>query len=109
MDHQKIDRRSIALHRVVAKKLSENPSLVQDVVKWIDEQLSRGSVHSATTKYWLKCWKELIETRSVEELCALLVSPCEEMTRMRQSTPFVNVLSQEERRRVFRQHAKSAT
>jgi len=108
MDHEKIDRRSIALHRAVSEKLRENPSLVQDVVKRIDKQLSLGSVHSATTKFWLKCWKELIESRSVEELCTLLVSPSEEMTRMRQSTPFVNVLSQEERRRVFGERANDS-
>jgi hypothetical protein len=108
MDHRTIDLRSIALHRAVAKKISEDPSLVKVVLKWIDEQLGQGVAHSASTRYWLRRWNSLIQTCSIEQLCELLTSPSDEMTQMRQSTPFVKVLSREERREIFRQHAKSA-
>src|SRR5206468_3546192 len=78
----------IALHRAIARKITENPSLVQNVQQRIDKQLGRGDAHSTSTRYWLRRWKDLIATRSVDQLCVLLVSPSEEMIQMRRSTPF---------------------
>jgi hypothetical protein len=49
-------------------------------------------------------WLNLLKTVSLEELLALVVDDSEIARRLRQSTPFAGILTQEERRRILEKH-----
>lgn len=96
--HEWVDRRSLALHELVASKLEAQPELL-DVVRanlerWI-------GTHPATA---LLEWARLLETLPLPELLALLRSPGDEATRLRQSSPFAGVLTPQERLAILREY-----
>jgi len=97
-DHQRLDRRSLALHRAVAAALCLDPGLVQkardNLARW--EQTTPGP--------WIAEWREVLDG-PLDALLALLVSPDENATRMRQSSPFTGVLSATERKMIYESHA----
>jgi hypothetical protein len=49
-------------------------------------------------------WLDLLNTSSLEEILELLVDQGENARRLRQSTPFAGILTQEERRRIVEKH-----
>jgi hypothetical protein len=84
--HRTAERRSIAYHRVIAERLTHNPSLVEQ---------ARARVRSwrepETHAKWITQWSELLG-RPLDELCRALVDESEQMTALRQMTPFAGVL-----------------
>lgn len=95
--HRRSERRSLALHLAVARKLKENPSLwsvpLANIERWTEK---RGSM---PVPYLV--WKELLETMSHEDITKLLLSKSQRATLLRSSTPFTGILDQEERDRIF--------
>ena len=49
-------------------------------------------------------WEEILAARSREEVLAILVADDDEGRRLRQSSPFVGVLSQTERKAIFERY-----
>ena len=49
-------------------------------------------------------WLDLLESCRVEQVFELLVEDSENARRLRQSTPFAGILTQEERRRILEKH-----
>jgi hypothetical protein len=49
----------------------------------------------------LEEWQELIDTRSVSELIAVMTEDSDEGQRLRSSTPFTGILSKAERKEIF--------
>ncbi len=94
--HQRIDERSLALHRAIAEKLRANPSLV-DVAR---ENLDRWSERNGRSQPYWDEWRNLLN-RPIEDLLASLVEASEKMTALRQATPFAGVLSPAERWAVY--------
>jgi hypothetical protein len=101
--HEWIDRRSLALHEAVAAKLEAQPQLL-DVARtnlrhWL----------SANTSAALREWWQLLEVTPLPALLALLRSPGEEPTRLRQSSPFAGLLTQEERQAILNAYESRRT
>jgi len=94
--HQRIDRRSLALHRAIAEKLRDNPALVAIAFDNI-ERWSRASGRSQP--YW-DAWREILH-RPLPEILRLLVEESERMTALRQATPFAGVLTPAERWAIY--------
>ena len=90
-DHQRLDARSLAMHCLVARKLLANPALIAQsrstLARW------RAQAAEPVPSYFLE--------GSPEEVAAFLASMREDATRLRQSSPFTNLLTPEERARIF--------
>jgi hypothetical protein len=96
-DHQRIDARSLAMHRLIASKLLSNPSLINQALSVLARW--RAQATEPPSSYFLE-WERILESRP-EVVAEFLVSPSEDATRLRQSSPFTNVLTNEERSEVY--------
>ena len=93
--HQWIDQRSLALHQAVAAKLEADPQLL-DIAR---QNLARWLVHNAAAP--LREWRAILDSAPLAEVLALLRSPDERATGLRQSSPFAGLLTPEERRAIM--------
>ncbi|MGH7564597.1 MAG: hypothetical protein ACREK5_09275 [Gemmatimonadota bacterium] len=96
--HTDPDRRSLALGRAIADRLSQDPSLIERAREYIERRLKRAS---SGEKKELHEWKRLLESLSPVQIRRLLVDPGERATRLRQTLPFLEALSVEERDRIL--------
>ena len=94
--HQRIDQRSLALHRAIADKLRADPTLVA-VAR---ENLDRWSLQSGRSQPYWDAWRELLN-RPIEDLLTTIVDESERMTALRQATPFAGILSPSERWAIY--------
>jgi hypothetical protein len=96
-DHQRLDARSLAMHCLVARKLLENPALIgkarSTLARW------RAQAAEPVPSYFLE-WGRIL-AGNPEEIAAFLASMREDATRLRQSSPFTNLLTPEERARIY--------
>jgi hypothetical protein len=92
-DHQKLDARSLALHCLIAKKLLADPALIvqarNTLARWRAQAVEPVPIYFAE-------WGRILE-RIPEEIANFLVSTNEDATRLRQSSPFTNILTPDER------------
>jgi hypothetical protein len=98
--HQRLDRRSLALHRAIADKLRADPSLLALAY----DNLDRWSKQKGRSQPYWDAWREIL-ARPLEEVLVLMVEESEKMTAMRQSTPFAGVLTPNERWAIYDQFA----
>ena len=98
-DHRLIDERSLAFDHLVAAKLRSRPALVEkargNVTRWL-ETCSPGA------KPALLEWQRLLGG-SFDELLAIIEATDERATRLRQSSPFCGILTEEERLGILRE------
>jgi hypothetical protein len=98
--HQEIDRRSLLLHRLVSRRVRRDPALMDHVrgtiTRW---QRMRPDSHA------LQEWSDLLSQLDVSGVVRLLRSRDQNATRLRQSSPFVGILTEEERAKVFCRYA----
>jgi hypothetical protein len=94
--HQRIDRRSLAMHQAIADKLRANPSLLAVATENLDRW---SSANGRSQPYW-DAWREIL-SRPPEEVLALMVEDSERMTAMRQVTPFAGILTPAERWAIY--------
>ena len=98
-DHDRLDERSIALHQLVARKLLADPALLDkaraNVRRW---QRSNSSPSPALME-----WEEILRG-PVEQVARFLVDRSERATRLRQSSPFAGLLTQDERMAIYESH-----
>jgi hypothetical protein len=87
-----VARPAAPLHgKIIAARLREDPSLVQDVLHRL---LNHPRRHFSATMEWI----DLLQKHSVEEIAAILESDDDEGQRLRSSSPFVRApfVTQEE-------------
>jgi hypothetical protein len=90
--HQRIDRRSLALHRAIAERLRADPALLA-VAR---DNLDRWSrARGRSQPYW-DAWREILG-RPLGEVLEIMLEDTERMTAMRQATPFAGILQPNER------------
>ena len=102
--HRRIDRRSLALHRVIANKLQAHPALLEIA----RENLARWSASTSRSQPYWDAWREILD-RPLPEVLTLLEEDSERMDAMRQATPFAGVLEPAERWAVYSQFAPQRT
>ena len=106
-DHRLIDERSLAFERLIVAKLRSEPALVEkargNLARWL-ETCSPG------VRPVLIEWQRLLDG-PFDELLVLLEATDERATRLRQSSPFCGILTEEERLGIIRefQARESAT
>jgi len=100
-DHAHLDERSLALHRLVAEKISADPALLDkaraNVRRW---QAASGEPSLALSE-----WEQILDASPVDEVIALLVERSERATRLRQSSPFAGILTEPERQAIYESYA----
>src|ERR1035438_10384593 len=79
--HQRIDQRSLALHRAIADKLRADPSLVE-VAR---ENLDRWSRQNGRSQPYWDAWRALLNS-PLEDLLARMVEESEAMTAIDRSS-----------------------
>ena len=104
--HEWIDQRSLALDQAIALKLRVEPALLQrakdNLDRWINQR-------QPTVPKALLEWKEILDTWSFDAILALLTSSEAEPTRLRQSSPFCGILSEQERITIFKEYESIRT
>ena len=98
LGHELVDARSLALHRVIADHLVQDPQLVPAARRRVEKLLAEGHMHPVYAKAWL----ELLDGPR-DRLLEVLCDPGERATALRQCTPFVGVLKQSTRLRILRE------
>jgi hypothetical protein len=101
MHHSLLDKRSLMLHEAIAAKLRADPSLLEKTRKWLSETVS-NELFSQSVRDGYREWEQAISLCTFDQLLTLMTDPSEDAIRLRQSTPFVNILTQEERAEITR-------
>jgi len=96
------DRRSLELHRAIARRLADDPRAVLAQARRNLARMRRGNRHAAKL---LREWDVILE-RPMPALVATLTSPSEWARELRHVTPFAGVLSAGERAAVYQAFAR---
>ncbi|RZD13863.1 MAG: hypothetical protein EVJ47_08770 [Candidatus Acidulodesulfobacterium ferriphilum] len=94
-DHNRIDTRSLVMHRVIAEKLMQNPELLQKAKDNIKRWRMQGVEVSA-----FKEWENIIDS-GLNNVIRIITANTEESARLRQSTPFTGILTPKERKNIY--------
>ena len=94
--HQRIDRRSLELHRAIAAKLRAHPERLAIA----RDNLARWSMNGSRSQPYWDAWRAIL-LLPLEEVLALLEADNERMIALRQATPFAGVLEPAERWAVY--------
>lgn len=92
--HRTAERRSLALHRVVAGRL--DVALVEEARRRVERLLAEGRLHSR----YAERWRQLL-SRPIPEIVAAIVDDGQTGKDLRQGSPFAGVLNEQERRRII--------
>lgn len=91
--HQQIDARSLAMHRLVARKIRSNPELMTRA----EATLARWrTIVSASSQPYLQEWERLFE-EGLEASLAVATEDSDRAAALRQCSPFAGILTNEER------------
>ncbi len=96
--HQRIDQRSLALHRAIAAKLRAEPALLQVAL----DNLDRWHPDGGSTRAYFDEWRQILR-QPLDVVLNTIVDEGERMTALRQSTPFSDILDPKERWAIYRQ------
>ena len=98
-DHRLIEERSLAFDRLIAAKLRRQPMLMEkargNLARWLE-------TCSDAARPALLEW-QIALAAPFEEILALLEATGERAARLRQSSPFCGILTQEERVGIIRE------
>lgn len=106
MQHDVIDRRSLAMAEVIARRISENPRLLDvaraNLKRWL-------ATCSPGSKPALLEWEEILQD-GLESAVETLRGTDERSTRLRQSSPFAGeeFITRSERMGIIRRFARGA-
>jgi hypothetical protein len=107
--HAFVDAFALHYHRAVAERLRERPERVvnharQNLRRWMAEDGFGGGERLA-----LEEWQEILDSSSVERLIEIITEESDEGQRLRSSSPFVGVLTPEERLEILEACEQGAT
>jgi len=93
------DRRSLAMHRLVASKLLSNPDVVRAKARQNLETLGRADADGHASAY-VEAWDRLLDG-PLDALIDTLTSERQSARDLRQVSPFAGTLADHERRRII--------
>jgi transcriptional regulator with XRE-family HTH domain len=97
------DRRSLAVHRAIAKRLEEDPVTTLRRARRTLARMSRQHPHAHRL---CSIWRGILD-RPIAEIEEVLVDPRPLARELRHVTPFAGILTARERADVYRQFASS--
>jgi len=102
--HDVIVARSRALHQAIAARIRAHPEMMQivraNVERWLGQEHEKGVASPALLE-----WKNILKSQSVEQVLELICTETEEADRLRHSTPFCGILTEQERSAIFQSYA----
>ena len=96
-DHRILDARSLAMHCRIAQKISRDPDLLNKARENLRRWLAKAE--GRTTRY-LREWEQILDC-PWPAIAELITSMSEEATRLRSSSPFAGVLTEDEREQIY--------
>ena len=96
MPHDRIERRSLALHKAIAAKLRGQP----DLLATAQDNIERWSRQRNNSQPYLDEWREILRG-PLSEILELIEQDTPRMGELRQSTPFAGVLDPRERWHIY--------
>jgi hypothetical protein len=99
-DHRRIDERSLAMHRLIARKVLADPGLL-DIAR---ANLRRWQQMDGSPMLALAEWEQIL-SGSADQVARFLADPSERATRLRQSSPFCGILTDAERRAIYESYS----
>ncbi len=96
--HRLAEERSLALHRAIADRVLEDPSVLERARARVRTWNETGEVASFYATEW-----NVVLARPVEEIRAFLVDESEHARAMRQVTPFAGAIDPRTRWRIWRE------
>ncbi len=85
--HHLAERRSLALHGLIAEQIRRDPRLVVTAQERVRTWLRQGSIGAKWAEAWLK-----VLARPADEIADYLVDEGQAARDLRQSTPFAGVI-----------------
>ena len=98
--HEKLDRLSLEYHKLISEKLKRDPELLKPVIqklRSVIEEFNRAGGRCSAYVEWL----QILETQSLDQIQFILTSDDENSTRLRQSGPFWDLITEEERLEIY--------
>jgi hypothetical protein len=95
--HRLLEARSLAMHALIARKIELNPTLLEIAHQNIERWSTRWEDGSPA---WLEEWREVLK-QPWQHVAALITEPSEHGARVRQSSPFAGILTNDERWRIY--------
>lgn len=96
--HADLDARGLDIARAIARRLRSDPTLSARALAFVEQRMASASPQE---RLELEEWAQLLRTASPARIRRFLVDPGERSTRLRQTLPFLGVLSPEERQAVL--------
>jgi hypothetical protein len=96
MPHDRLENRSLALHRAIAAKLRQHPKMLAIAGKNLNRWEEMGS---RSQPYW-DVWRNIL-ARPLEEILTVIVQDTPRMAELRQSSPFAGILEPKERWHIY--------
>lgn len=85
------------MHAVIARKIERDPKLLEiarsNIERWSEQRQQDAPA-------WLNEWREILN-QPWRNVAALITELSENAARLRQSSPFAGVLTNDERRRIY--------
>ena len=107
--HAFLDEFALAYHRAVAERLRAEPEAVLEHARQNLRRWAEGDVFGPGEQASLEEWRELLDEEGVDVLVELMTDASDEGQRLRSSSPFVGVLSPEERLEILAACEQRAT
>ncbi|MEX2447445.1 MAG: hypothetical protein WD404_01720 [Solirubrobacterales bacterium] len=93
-DHRTAERRALAYHEVVAKRLDDR--LVAEARERIDRLAEEGHLHPRYAERWRQ-----VLALPVDQIAEAITAGDQDARDLRQNSPFAGVLNEQERRRII--------
>ncbi|MDR7122876.1 hypothetical protein [Rheinheimera soli] len=99
---ENIDRQILVLHQAIAAKLLAEPALLEQVKTKLEERRDNGQLGYGAYLHW----QSVLELYSQpKEFCAGITEDSPYLRKLRRRTPFVGILTEQERQLALSQHS----
>ncbi|WP_127025021.1 hypothetical protein [Rheinheimera mangrovi] len=99
---ENIDRQILVLHQAIANKLLAEPDLLEQVKAKLEERRDNGQLGYGAYMYWVSVLELYAEP---EQFCAGITEDSPYLRKLRRRTPFVGILTEQERQHALLQNA----
>jgi hypothetical protein len=104
--HETLDQIKLAQHKLIAKKLLENPERILALARRNLRRYVKGRPPSAS--YLWREWRTILEQNSLDRIISVMTAKTQKATELRQASPFAGALSQEEIARTIQREKERA-
>ncbi len=102
-DHRRLDERSLALHRLIARRVLADPVLLDKA----RDTVRRWQAMDGTPRTALAEWEGVL-SGAVADVAHFLTERSERADRLRQSSPFCGILTDSERLAIYELYSARA-